>query len=105
MKLPGAGPGLSDRVAADQVEIQAKYQGYIDRQQDEIQRQRRHEGTILPEDIDYTKVPGLSTEVTQKLERHRPLTVGQAARISGVTPVAISLLLVHLKKRTISSAA
>jgi tRNA uridine 5-carboxymethylaminomethyl modification enzyme len=105
MKLPGAGPGLSDRVAADQVEIQAKYQGYIDRQQDEIQRQRRHEGTILPEDIDYTKVSGLSTEVTQKLERHRPLTVGQAARISGVTPVAISLLLVHLKKRSISSAA
>lgn len=105
MGLPGAGPGLLDGVAAAQVEIQAKYQGYIDRQTIEIARQRRHEGARLPDDIVYALVPGLSTEVSLKLEQYRPATLGQASRISGITPVAISLLMVHLKKRTMVSAA
>jgi len=84
---------------AEQVEIQAKYAGYITRQQEEILRSRRHENTRLPEDLDYTQVSGLSTEERQKLARLRPLTLGQAARVPGVTPTAISLLLIHLKKR------
>ena len=105
MSLPGAGPGLLDGVAAAQVEIQAKYQGYIDRQTIEIARRRRHEGARLPDDINYALVPGLSTEVSLKLEQHRPVTLGQASRISGITPVAISLLIVHLKKRSMASAA
>jgi tRNA uridine 5-carboxymethylaminomethyl modification enzyme len=98
--LPGAGPAIDDRQAAEQVEIQAKYAGYIERQQDEIARHQRHEETRLPEDLDYAAVRGLSIEVRQKLDRHRPATLGQAARISGVTPAAISLLLVHLKRRS-----
>jgi len=83
---------------AEQVEIQAKYQGYIERQRDEIARQEGHETTQLPLDMDYAAVRGLSIEVRQKLNQHKPQTVGQAARISGVTPAAISLLLVHLKR-------
>jgi len=98
--LPGAGPGLDDDQAAEQVEIQAKYAGYIERQRDEIDRHQRHEETLLPASLDYTEVRGLSIEVRQKLDRHRPATLGQAARISGVTPAAISLLLVHLKRRS-----
>jgi tRNA uridine 5-carboxymethylaminomethyl modification enzyme len=82
-----------------QVEVQAKYTGYIDRQQDEIERQRRHEDTRLPDTIDYAQVRGLSMEVRQRLQEARPDTVGRAARIPGVTPAAISLLLVHLKRR------
>lgn len=82
-----------------QVEVQAKYTGYIDRQQDEIERQRRHEETRLPENIDYAQVRGLSIEVRQRLQEARPDTVGRAARVPGVTPAAISLLLVHLKRR------
>jgi len=81
-----------------QVEIQAKYGGYIERQEAEIARLRRYEEAILPEDLDYTQVYGLSNEVRQKLIQHRPATLGQAARIPGLTPAAISLLLVHLKK-------
>ena len=84
---------------AQQLEIAAKYSGYIDRQSAEIERQQRHEQTKLPDTIDYGNVHGLSSEVQQKLSDHRPATVGQASRISGVTPAAISLLLVHLKKR------
>lgn len=84
---------------AQQLEISAKYSGYIERQSVEIERQLRHETTRLPEDMDYHNVRGLSAEVQQKLNDHRPATVGQASRISGVTPAAISLLLVHLKKR------
>jgi tRNA uridine 5-carboxymethylaminomethyl modification enzyme len=84
---------------AQQLEIAAKYSGYIDRQSAEIERQQRHEQTKLPDDIEYSNVHGLSSEVKQKLTDHRPATVGQASRISGVTPAAISLLLVHLKKR------
>ena len=98
--LPGAGPAVDDAQVAEQVDIQAKYSGYIGRQRDEIAKQQRHEDTRLPEDLDYVKVSGLSTEVSQKLTRHRPTTLGQAARISGITPAAISLLLVHLKRRS-----
>jgi tRNA uridine 5-carboxymethylaminomethyl modification enzyme len=99
MRLSGAA-GVTDARVAEQVEIQAKYAGYIDRQRDEIARQQRQEGMPLPDDMDYSQVRGLSTEVCQKLTAQRPTTVGQASRISGVTPAAISLLLVHLKKRS-----
>ncbi|MFP4080654.1 MAG: tRNA uridine-5-carboxymethylaminomethyl(34) synthesis enzyme MnmG [Ectothiorhodospira sp.] len=97
--LPGAGPGVEDPGVAGQVEIQAKYAGYIQRQRDEVERSRRLEETPLPADLDYAAVSGLSHEVRQTLAQHRPHTVGQAARIPGVTPAAVSLLLVHLKKR------
>jgi tRNA uridine 5-carboxymethylaminomethyl modification enzyme len=83
---------------AEQVEIQAKYQGYIARQQDEVGRREGQESMLLPADLDYAHVRGLSNEVRQTLARQRPETIGQAARISGVTPAAISLLLVHLKR-------
>jgi tRNA uridine 5-carboxymethylaminomethyl modification enzyme len=96
--LPGAGPGIAEAQAAEQVEIQVKYQGYIDRQQEEVQRREQYEDWRLPEDLDYRTVRGLSIEVQQKLDKHRPETVGQAQRISGITPAAISLLLVHLKR-------
>jgi len=99
MSLAGAGPAVDDPQVAEQLEIQAKYAGYIERQQDEIERRARHEDTRLPDGLDYAAVRGLSVEVRQKLDRHRPATLGQAARISGVTPAAISLLLVHLKRR------
>jgi len=99
LTLPGAGPGEADPAVAEQLEIQAKYAGYIERQQDEIERQTRHDETRLPDGMDYSLVRGLSVEVRQKLDRHRPVTLGQAARISGVTPAAISMLLVHLKRR------
>jgi tRNA uridine 5-carboxymethylaminomethyl modification enzyme len=98
MTLAGAGPGADDPCVAEQVEIQCKYQGYIERQQSEIARQDAYESTRLPEDLDYRRVHGLSVEVQQKLNLHRPETLGQAARISGVTPAAVSLLLVHLKR-------
>jgi tRNA uridine 5-carboxymethylaminomethyl modification enzyme len=98
MTLPGAGPAVGDPSVAEQVEIQCKYQGYIERQQDEITRQEAYETAQLPADLDYRRVHGLSIEVQQKLNQHRPETLGQAARISGVTPAAISLLLVHLKR-------
>ena len=98
MTLPGAGPGLSDARASEQIEIQTKYQGYIDRQRDEVTRREAQETTRLPSDLDYGTVRGLSVEVQQKLNQHRPETLGQAARISGVTPAAISVLLVHLKR-------
>ena len=98
MSLPGVGPGESDPQVAEQVEIQAKYAGYIDRQQDEIERQRRHEELLLPPDLDYAGVHGLTREVREKLIRHLPRTLGQAGRIPGLTPAAISLLLIHLKR-------
>ena len=98
MSLPGVGPGETDPQVAEQVEIQAKYAGYIERQRDEIERQRRHEEMVLPTDFDYSQVHGLSREVSEKLGRHRPHTLGQAGRIPGVTPAAISLLLIHLKR-------
>ena len=98
MTLPGAGPAVGDAQVAEQVEIQAKYQGYIERQQVEINRQEAYEMTRFPAGLDYREVHGLSIEVQQKLNKHRPETLGQAARISGITPAAISLLLVHLKR-------
>lgn len=90
-------PGLLEQVKY-QIEIGIKYQGYIERQTGEIERNEAHESTLLPADLDYAQVRGLSFEVRQKLNQHRPETIGQASRISGVTPAAISLLMVHLKK-------
>jgi tRNA uridine 5-carboxymethylaminomethyl modification enzyme len=104
MTLPGAGPGVDDAAVAEQVEVQAKYAGYIARQQDEVARHAAHEATALPRDLDYDAVRGLSVEVRQKLALHRPETVGQASRIQGMTPAAISLLLVHLKRRAKDAA-
>jgi tRNA uridine 5-carboxymethylaminomethyl modification enzyme len=92
-----------DRLAEQvrlQVDVQAKYSGYIERQQQEIERQRRNEATALPADLDYDAVKGLSNEVRQRLGEARPMSLGQAARVPGVTPAAISLLLIHLKKRS-----
>jgi tRNA uridine 5-carboxymethylaminomethyl modification enzyme len=98
MMLPGAGPAVTDPAVAEQVEIATKYAGYIDRQREEIERRAEQESQRLPAELDYRSVRGLSVEVQQKLNEHRPETLGQAARISGVTPAAISLLLVHLKR-------
>ncbi|WP_417762877.1 tRNA uridine-5-carboxymethylaminomethyl(34) synthesis enzyme MnmG [Shewanella sp.] len=98
MSLEGFGPGVEDPHVAEQIQIQVKYAGYIQRQQDEINKATRNENTRLPLELDYAKVPGLSNEVTAKLNTHKPETIGQASRISGVTPAAISILLVHLKK-------
>ena len=98
LTLPGAGTGVGDAKVAEQVETQAKYHGYIERQRDEIGRNEQYETLGLPEDLDYREVRGLSIEVQQKLNQHKPETVGQAARISGITPAAISLLLVHIKR-------
>ncbi|APG51864.1 TPA: tRNA uridine-5-carboxymethylaminomethyl(34) synthesis enzyme MnmG [Providencia stuartii] len=92
-------PGITDPQAADQVEIQVKYEGYIARQQEEIERQLRNENTLLPVDLDYKQVKGLSNEVMAKLNDHKPTSIGQASRISGITPAAISILLVWLKKQ------
>ena len=92
------GPGVSDPKVAEQVETTIKYAGYIERQQVDIDRQSLNETTTLPADLDYRGVRGLSAEVQQKLNQHRPETLGQASRISGITPAAISLLLVHLKR-------
>ncbi len=110
LKRPGVGyaslavladagaPVAPDAAVAEQVEIQAKYEGYVARQHEEIARHERYEALALPRDLDYRSVRGLSIEVQQKLSQHRPETIGQASRISGVTPAAISLLLVHLKR-------
>ncbi|MCB5309316.1 tRNA uridine-5-carboxymethylaminomethyl(34) synthesis enzyme MnmG [Yersinia massiliensis] len=97
--LPSFGPTLTDPQAADQVEIQVKYEGYIARQQEEIEKQLRNENTLLPADLDYRQVSGLSNEVIAKLNDHKPNSIGQASRISGITPAAISILLVWLKKQ------
>jgi tRNA uridine 5-carboxymethylaminomethyl modification enzyme len=102
MKLDGVGPGVADQQIAEQVEIQAKYHGYIERQHEEIARQRRNEHKALPTGFDYRQVKGLSSEVREKLIAVCPETIGQAARIPGVTPAAISLLLIHLKKAGLS---
>ncbi|MEQ9877551.1 tRNA uridine-5-carboxymethylaminomethyl(34) synthesis enzyme MnmG [Pectobacterium aroidearum] len=97
--LPLFAPGLTDEQAAEQVEIQVKYEGYIARQQDEIEKQLRNENTLLPADLDYKQVNGLSNEVIAKLNDHKPSSIGQASRISGITPAAISILLIWLKKQ------
>ncbi len=99
MQIEGVGPGLAMQDAAEQVEIQIKYEGYINRQQDEIAKQERNENTRLPAGFDYAVVKGLSNEVVLKLNQAQPETMGQASRISGITPAAISLLLVYLKKQ------
>ncbi|HEY6281939.1 MAG TPA: tRNA uridine-5-carboxymethylaminomethyl(34) synthesis enzyme MnmG [Burkholderiales bacterium] len=98
MTMPGAGPAVADKKVMEQVEIQTKYQGYIERQREEVSRHENYETTSLPQDLDYKSVRGLSIEVQQKLNQHKPETLGQAARVSGVTPAAVSLLLVHLKR-------
>ena len=98
LTLPGAGDAVLDPVVADQVTVTIKYAGYIDRQQVEIARHRDEEERALPCDLDYRTVRGLSAEVQQKLNLHKPETIGQATRISGITPAAIALLLVHLKR-------
>ncbi|MBH2653887.1 tRNA uridine-5-carboxymethylaminomethyl(34) synthesis enzyme MnmG [Serratia ureilytica] len=92
-------PPLDDVQAAEQVEIQVKYEGYIARQQEEIEKQQRNENTVLPLDLDYRQVSGLSNEVIAKLNDHKPNSIGQASRISGITPAAISILLIWLKKQ------
>lgn len=99
LSLDVAGEGLTDPLLVEQLEIQAKYQGYIDRQQEEVAKAAAFESLVLPADLDYETVHGLSKEVRQKLGQHRPETIGQASRIQGVTPAAISLLLVHLKRQ------
>ncbi|MGL6118404.1 tRNA uridine-5-carboxymethylaminomethyl(34) synthesis enzyme MnmG, partial [Plesiomonas sp.] len=98
-KLSAFMPPLADQQAAEQVEIQVKYDGYISRQKEEVAKQLRNENTLLPEDIDYQQVNGLSNEVIAKLNDHRPTSIGQASRISGITPAAISILLIWLKKQ------
>jgi tRNA uridine 5-carboxymethylaminomethyl modification enzyme len=105
MCLPGLGPGLDldageeAAAVAEQLEIQAKYAGYIGRQGDEIARARAQDDQRVPGDFDFERVRGLSAEVREKLTRVRPATLGQAARIPGVTPAAVSLLLIHLKRQ------
>ncbi len=96
--IMNADEAVQDPIVAGQVEVQAKYQGYIERQREEVDRRAAQESAVLPIDLDYAEVRGLSTEVRQILSRQRPQTIGQAARISGVTPAAVSLLLVHLKR-------
>ena len=94
-----AGPGFADSKLARQLEIEAKYTGYVERQDDEVARTRARESLPIPDGFDFAAVRGLSAEVSEKLARHRPATIGQAGRVSGVTPAAVSLLLVHLKRR------
>lgn len=101
MSIPELGPKLDHAAAAEQIEIKIKYEGYINRQKTEIEKQLRHENTLLPADLDYTKVKGLSNEVVAKLTCARPETIGMASRVSGITPAAISILLIYLKKQDI----
>jgi tRNA uridine 5-carboxymethylaminomethyl modification enzyme len=96
--VDGLGPAVTDTGIAEQVEIQAKYSGYLDRQQAEIQRQQHYQDQPLPVDFDYNVVRGLSNEACEKLQAVRPETIGQAARIPGITPAAVSLLLIHMKR-------
>jgi tRNA uridine 5-carboxymethylaminomethyl modification enzyme len=105
MTLPSLAPGADDPAVAEQIEIGAKYSGYLDRQREDIARQQRNEDAAIPPAFDYAGVRGLSMEVRQKLERVRPETVGQAQRIPGMTPAAISLLLVHLTRQRRSRVA
>lgn len=98
MSVPDLGPAVADPSVAQQIEIQAKYDGYLIRQQAEIARTQRYEDTRLPAHFDYSRVSGLSSEACQRLDEIRPATLGQASRISGITPAAVSLLLVHLRK-------
>ena len=101
LKLPNIGGEEIDPKVAEQVEVCAKYSGYIKRQEEEVERNRQHEETVLPEDLDYKEVRGLSSEVIEKLSKHRPVNLGQASRIQGITPAAISLLRIYLKKHSL----
>jgi tRNA uridine 5-carboxymethylaminomethyl modification enzyme len=103
--IESAGPMVEDEAIAEQVEVQIKYAGYIERQQLEVNKQLKQEGTAIPENIDYSLVSGLSNEVRQKFTDQRPTTVGHASRIPGVTPAAISILIVHLKKKQLQLKA
>jgi 16S rRNA (guanine(527)-N(7))-methyltransferase RsmG len=98
LALPGGGAGVADARVAEQVEIAAKYQGYIDRQNDEVEKHREQESLRLPADLDYTQLTALSMEVRQRLQKARPETLGQAARLQGITPAAISVLLIYAKR-------
>ena len=98
LSLPVAGVAVSDPAVAEQVEIQVKYAGYVERQKDEVARRSDIEAVRLPAELDYGKVPGLSKEVQQRLNQAKPETLGQASRLQGMTPAAIGLLLVHLKR-------
>ena len=98
MTLPGAGEALVDEYVVEQVDIQAKYHGYIERQKEDVAKMAAQENLAIPADLDYATLTGLSIEVCQRLAQHRPQTVGQASRMQGITPAAISILLVHLKR-------
>jgi len=98
MTLPGAGAAVEGVDVVEQIEIQAKYHGYIERQKEDVEKMAQQENTPIPPDLDYAALNGLSIEVRQRLAQLRPQTVGQASRIQGVTPAAIAVLLVHLKK-------
>jgi len=98
ISIEGLGPAIADKQASEQIEIQIKYAGYINRQLDEIAKKKRNEDTLIPLEFEYEKISGLSNEVVAKLKEARPETIGKASRISGITPAAISLLLVYLKK-------
>ncbi|WP_440877384.1 tRNA uridine-5-carboxymethylaminomethyl(34) synthesis enzyme MnmG [Thalassotalea sp. PLHSN55] len=98
MKIEGFGPALNDQQASEQIEIQTKYAGYIERQLEDIAKKKRHEDTLIPASFAYDQISGLSNEVVAKLTEAKPETIGKASRISGITPAAISLLLVYLKK-------
>jgi tRNA uridine 5-carboxymethylaminomethyl modification enzyme len=102
MMIDELGPFVSDEKAAEQIEIQLKYEGYINRQEDDIARSLRQETMMIPDDLNYSELIHLSAEVRQKLAAVRPATLGMASRIPGVTPAAVSLLLVYLKKRKTS---
>ncbi|MBY0446274.1 MAG: tRNA uridine-5-carboxymethylaminomethyl(34) synthesis enzyme MnmG, partial [Burkholderiales bacterium] len=104
MSMEIAKPAVEDPLVAEQVEIQLKYQGYIERQQSEVANRDNLEEFLLPADLDFTDVSGLSKEVQQKLIKHKPETMGQVSRISGITPAAIALMLVHLKKKQMLDA-
>ena len=105
MQLPGAGSGVKDESVKEQLEIQARYAGYIDRQRQAIEKSLRNENTTLPTSIDYSQVRGLSNEARQKFDFHRPQTLGLASRIPGITPAAVAILAVHLKKRSLQRVA
>ncbi len=98
MSLPGAGMAIAAGNVVEQVEIQAKYQGYIERQKEDVAKMASLESLVIPADLDYSRLNALSIEVRQRLAQYRPQTIGQAGRMQGVTPAAISILLVHLKK-------
>ena len=102
-QMPKFGNGLEDPVASEQVDIQAKYRGYIERQNEEVKRLARQDAVVLPRDLDYSQVSGLSAEVRQRLGQHRPENIGQVRRMTGITPAAVSLLLVFLKRKGVDS--